>query len=92
VVVAVVMALLRTDVVHLVGGATLRTALDWTVLGHGEPDDNVAISRVASAAQVALLAEGLDGDGVFERPYPTIAISTRTRQRVDATCGAYCIE
>jgi hypothetical protein len=66
-VVVVVVAVLGADVLHLVDGTALRAALDGAVAGGGEPDDNVRVGRVAGAAKVLLVTEGLDGDGVVER-------------------------
>jgi len=48
--VVVVVALLGADVIHLVDGAALRTSLDGTVLGYGEPDDDVAVGRVSGTS------------------------------------------
>ena len=67
VVVVVVVAVLGTDVLHLVDGTALGATLDGAVAGGGEPDDNVRVGRVAGAAKVLLVTEGLDGDGVVER-------------------------
>ena len=67
VVVVVVVAVLGADVLHLVDGTALGATLDGAVAGGGEPDDNVRVGRVAGAANVLLVAEGLDGDGVVER-------------------------
>ena len=67
VVVVAVGVFLGTDVVHLVDGTALGATLDGAVAGGGEPDDNVRVGRVAGAAKVLLVAEGLDGDGVVER-------------------------
>lgn len=67
VVVVVVVAVLGTDVLHLVDGTALGATLDGAVAGGGEPDDNVGVGGVAGAAKVLLVAEGLDGDGVVER-------------------------
>ena len=67
VVVVVVVAVLGADVLHLVDGTALGATLDGAVAGGGEPDDNVRVGRVAGAAKVLLVAEGLDGDGVVER-------------------------
>lgn len=67
VVVVVVVAVLGADVLHLVDGTALGATLDGAVAGGGEPDDNVRVGRVAGAANVLLIAEGLDGDGVVER-------------------------
>lgn len=67
VVVVVVVAVLGTDVLHLVDGTALGATLDGAVAGGGEPDDNVRVGRVAGAAKVLLVTEGLDSDGVVER-------------------------
>lgn len=67
VVVVVVVAVLGADVLHLVDGTALGATLDGAVAGGGEPDDNVRVGRVAGAAKVLLVAEGLDSDGVVER-------------------------
>lgn len=65
-----VVALLRADVVHLVDGAALGAALDGAVARAGQPDDDVGVGRVAGAAKVLLVAEGLDGDGVVDGALP----------------------
>lgn len=62
-----VVALLGTDVFHLVDGAALGAALDGAVAGAGQPDDDVGVGWVAGAAEVLLVTEGLDGDGVVDR-------------------------
>lgn len=67
VVVVVVVAVLGADVLHLVDGTALGATLDGAVAGGGEPDDNVRVGRVAGAAKVLLVTEGLDGDGVVKR-------------------------
>lgn len=61
-----IVALGRADVLHLVDGAALGAALDGAVAGSGEPDDDVRVGRVASAAEVLLVTERLDGDGVLK--------------------------
>lgn len=61
-----VVALGRADVLHLVNGAALGAALDRAVAGGGEPDHDVRVGRVTGAAEVLLVTEGLDGDGVLE--------------------------
>lgn len=61
-----VVALGRANVLHLVDGAALGAALDGAVAGSGEPDDNVGVGRVASAAEVLLVTEGFDGNGVLD--------------------------
>ena len=66
-VVTVVVVVGGTNVLHLVDGTALGATLDGAVAGGGEPDDNVRVGRVAGAADVLLIAEGLDGDGVVER-------------------------
>lgn len=45
-----VMALFGAEIVHLVDAATLRAALDGTVLADGEPDDGVRVDGTARAA------------------------------------------
>jgi hypothetical protein len=68
--VAVVVAMaivLGSNVVHLVNGAALGATFDGAVAGSGEPDDNVRVGRVAGAAKVLLVTEGLDNDGVVKR-------------------------
>ena len=67
VVVVSVTIVLRTDVFHLVYTAALGAALDGTIAGGGQPDDVVGVDWVAGAAEVLLIAKGLDNDGVVER-------------------------
>lgn len=59
-----VVALLGTDVVHLVDGAALGAALDRAVARHGQPGDDVRVGRAAGAASVLLVTEGADDNGV----------------------------
>ena len=70
-----VVALLGSNVVHLVDGTALRATLDRAVAGSGEPDNNVRVGRVAGAAKVLLVTERLDGDGVVERSCVETAVS-----------------
>lgn len=56
----------RADILHLVDGAALRAALDGAVARGGEPEDDVRVGGAAGAADVLLVAEGLDDDGVRE--------------------------
>lgn len=72
--VVVVVAVLGADVLHLVDGTALGATLDGAVAGGGEPDDNVRVGRVAGAAKVLLVTEGLDGDGVVERAYVLLVL------------------
>lgn len=74
-VVVAVTVILGTNVLHLVDGAALGAALDRTVAGGGEPDDNVRVGGVTGAAKVLLVTEGLDGDGVLKRSCIDIAVS-----------------
>jgi hypothetical protein len=53
----VVVALLGSDVVHLVDGTALGATLDGAVAGGGEPDDDVRVGRVTGAAKVLLVTE-----------------------------------
>jgi len=71
-VVVVVVALLGADVVHLVDGAALGASLDGTVLGDGEPYDDVAVGGASGASQVALITVGRDSDGVVEGSWASL--------------------
>lgn len=48
--VVVVVALLGSDILHLVDGAALGAALDGAVAGAGQPDDDVGVGGAAGAA------------------------------------------
>lgn len=61
-----VRVLLRTDVLHLVHGAALWAALDGALARAGQPDDDVGVGGAAGAADILLVAEGLDCDRVVE--------------------------
>jgi hypothetical protein len=63
VVTVVVVALCRTNVVHLVDGTTLRAALDRAIARHGQPSNNVRVSRAAGATNVLLVTERANDDG-----------------------------
>lgn len=56
----------RADVLELVHAAALRAALDGAVARGGQPDHHVAVGGRARAAEVLLVAEGLDDDRVVE--------------------------
>lgn len=72
----VVVGLLRSNVVHLVDGTTLRAALDGAVLGGGQPDDGVGVDGESSASEVTLLSERWNDDGVLHGSYnPSISIT-----------------
>lgn len=59
-------ALRRAHIFHLINTAALRAPLNRAIPARREPDDHVAVGRAAGAAQVLLVAEGLDDDGVVE--------------------------
>lgn len=66
-IVTVAVAVVRgSDILHLVDGAALGAALDGAVARGGEPEDDVRVRRAAGAADVLLVAEGFDADGVVE--------------------------
>lgn len=58
---------LGTDVIHLVDATALWAALDGTIARGGQPDNIVSVDREASAAEVLLVTERLDNNGVVER-------------------------
>lgn len=58
--------LLGANIIHLVDASALGAALNGAALADGEPDGGVGVGGVASASEVALFTEGLDGDGVVE--------------------------
>lgn len=66
VVVVAVAIVLGTDVFHLVDTATLGAALNGAVTRGGQPDDVVGVDGVAGAAEVLLVAKGLDDNGVVD--------------------------
>jgi hypothetical protein len=63
VVTVVVVALSRTNIIHLVDRTTLRAALDRTIARHGQPSNNVRVSRAASATNILLVTERANDDG-----------------------------
>ena len=65
-VLVVVTRVLRPDVFELVHAAALRAALDRTVAGCRQPDDDVRVGGGAGAAKVLLVAVGFDDDWVGE--------------------------
>jgi len=68
-VLVVVATVLWSDVLELVSGAAFGAALDGAVARCGQPDDVVRVDWVAGAAEVLLVAVGLDYDWVVERAY-----------------------
>lgn len=66
VVVVTVTVILRSNVLELVYAAALWASLNWAVAGSRQPDDIVGVNRETGAAEVLLVAEGLDSDGVVE--------------------------
>lgn len=60
-----VVALLGTNVFHVVDGAALRAALNRAVARHGQPSDDVRVSRAAGATNVLLVAERANGNGLL---------------------------
>ena len=65
-VLVVVARVLGPDVFELVHAAALRAALDGSVARRGQPDDDVGVGGRAGAAEVLLVAIGLDDDWVRE--------------------------
>lgn len=60
-----IVALRRANVLEFVDGAAFWAALNGSVAGGSEPDDNVGVRWAAGAADVLLVAEGLDYDRVL---------------------------
>jgi len=60
-----VVALLGTNVFHVVDGAALGAALDRAVARHGQPSDDVRVSRAAGATNVLLVTERANGNGLL---------------------------
>lgn len=60
-----VVALLGTDVVHLVDGAAFGAALNGAVARHGQPVDDVRVGGGAGATDVLLVTERADDNGVL---------------------------
>lgn len=58
---------LGPDVVHLVRGSALHAASLWLLARERDPDHVVGVDREAGAADVLLVAGGVDDDGVFWR-------------------------
>lgn len=80
-VVVVVAIILRTDVVHLIDTAAFGATLNGAVAGASQPDDIVRVDRVTGAAEVLLVTERLDYNGVVERSY------MRERGQLVSVCG-----
>ena len=78
-VVVVVTVILWAHVLHLVHTSALGATLDGSVAGGCEPDDDVGVCWVAGAADVLLVAEGLDDDWVFESAFGSGSISCDLR-------------
>lgn len=91
VVVVTVAVILRTDVIHLVDTTALGAALDGAVARAGEPDDIVGVGRVAGAAEVLLVAKGLDDNGVVEGSFwmPVSVRSSCVLLLYSLVCVAY---
>ncbi len=53
-------------ILHLIRAAALRAALHRAVARARQPDDDVRVDGAACAADVLLVAEGFDDDGVCE--------------------------
>ena len=62
----IVVAVRRTHILEHVDRAALRTTLNWAVSGCRQPNSNVAVCWRAGAADVLLVTEGFDWDGVVE--------------------------
>ena len=60
-----IVALLGTNVFHFVDGAALGAALDGAVARHGPPSNDVRVGGAAGAANVLLVAERADGNGLL---------------------------
>ena len=69
VIVVAVAIILWANVLHLVHASALWAALNGSIAGCCEPDDNVGVYWISGAAEILLVTEGLDGDGVFERAW-----------------------
>ena len=68
--VSIMVRVLRTDILELVDASALRAALDRSVARAGQPDNDVGVDGAAGAAEVLLVTEGLDYDGVVEGACP----------------------
>jgi hypothetical protein len=62
----VIVALLRTNVFHLVHTTALGAAFNGTVARHGEPGNDVRVGRAAGAANILLIAKGAYDNGVLQ--------------------------
>lgn len=56
----------RTNILHLVHTAALRTPLDGTITADSQPYDIVAVDREARATEVLFRTERLDPDRLLE--------------------------
>jgi hypothetical protein len=83
--------ILWSNVLHLVHTTALRAALDRAFAGGSEPNDNVRVDGVSGAANVLLVTEGLDSDGVLECSCVAVRSRSRRRDRVTSTevCTTY---
>jgi hypothetical protein len=57
----------RADIVHLVRGSALHATSLGLLARKRDPEDVVRVDRVAGAADVLLVAGGVDDDGVVWR-------------------------
>lgn len=61
-----VVTLRRSHVLHLIHTPTLRAPLNRAIPARRQPNHHVAVGGTARAAEVLLVAEGLDDDGLVE--------------------------
>jgi hypothetical protein len=71
VVVVTVRVICRANVVHLVGGSALHATRLGLLASKGDPEDTVRVDRETGAADVLLVASGVDNNGVFWGAYPS---------------------
>lgn len=82
-VIVTVSIILWSNVLHLVHATALWAALNRAFARGRKPDDNVRVDWVTSAAEVLLVTERLDSDGVLKGSY--ISVRPRSLKRSHAT-------